>query len=83
MEIYYLNDDNRPVSVQVNGQLKPSPTNPYGEPTIEYFTLQPAEGDIFYVDAPEGSIPYVKVWSTGRVLLSYIPLDALESIRQR
>jgi hypothetical protein len=83
MEIFYLNDTGRAITVQVNGQLKPSPTNPYGEPTIEYFKLDKAEGDIFYIDAPEGSIPYVKVWATGVVLLTYLPVESLESVRQR
>lgn len=71
MKIYYLNDEHKPVTIQVNGQLKPSPTNPYGEPNIEYFILQSQEGRLFDIDAPEGAIPWVKRWENRVVLLSY------------
>lgn len=72
MNIYYLNDEKHVVTIQVNGQLRPSPTNPYGEPTIDVFRLQPQEGKMFFVDAPEGAIPWIKRWETRVVLLTYI-----------
>jgi hypothetical protein len=76
MKIYYLNDEDRSVTVQVNGQLRPSLTNPYGEPTIEYFKLGPKEGRMFDVDAPDGAIPWIKKWSTPIVLLSFLPASS-------
>lgn len=78
MKVYYYNDEKQNVTVQVNGQLRPSPTNPYGEPTIEYFVLKPNESKLFYVDAPEGSIPYLKRWENRHVLLTYQDLKELE-----
>lgn len=80
MQIYYMNDEKKEIVVQVNGQLKPSPRNTYGEPTIEYFKLQPTESKVFFVDAPEGSIPYVKKWENV-VLLTYLPVDVLDAVQ--
>ena len=76
MKIYYFNDEKQPVTIQVNGQLRPSATNKYGDPQIEYFTLNPLEARVFDVDAPEGSIPYVKRWESRMVLLSYLQADS-------
>jgi hypothetical protein len=76
MKIYYFNDEKQPVTIQVNGQLRPSATNKYGDPQIEYFTLKPLEARVFDVDAPEGSIPYVKRWESRMVLLSYLQADS-------
>lgn len=83
MEIYYMNDENQPVNIQVVGQLKPSATNPYGEPSIDNFTLQPLESKVFLIDAPEGAIAYVKRWENRIVLLSYLPASHLEQIRYK
>jgi hypothetical protein len=82
MKLYYLNDEHKPVTVQVNGQIKPSPTNPFGEPQVEYFTLQPQEGRTFDIDAPEGATPYVKRWENRVVLLTYIETEALEQLQK-
>ena len=71
-----MNDENKPITVQVNGQLRPSLTNPYGEPSIEYFILKPQESKVFEIDAPEGSIPYLKRWETRQILLTYLPADS-------
>lgn len=81
MNIYYMNDENKQMVVQINGQLRPSSANQLGEPTIEYVTLNPQEGRVFFVDAPEGSVPYVKRWDS-KVLLSYLPVEALGQFRQ-
>lgn len=70
MKIFFLNDRKDPVSVQVVGQLRAHPHNPNGAPTIEYLVLQPLESRVFDVDAPDGAIPYVKLWQ-GCVLLTY------------
>ena len=65
MKIYYFNDEKEPVMIRLIGAL-PDCTNTYVE-------LQPMQGRTFeIVDAPEGSIPFVKRWSTRIVLLSYI-----------
>ena len=79
MKIYYMNDENQVVTIQVNGQLRPSPTNPYGEPTIDVFRLKPQEGRMFEVDAPEGAIPWIKRWETRVVLLTYLLPEELPS----
>jgi hypothetical protein len=76
MKIYYFNDEKQPVTIQVNGQLRPSSTNKHGDPQIEYFILDPLEARVFNVDAPEGSIPYVKRWENRFVLLSYLQADS-------
>lgn len=81
MKLYYFNDEKSTVTVQVNGQLRPSEFNPYGEPSIEFFTLQPQEARTFFIDAPEGSIPYVKRWENRMVLLSYVDLQFAERNR--
>lgn len=77
MKIFYMNDENQNVTVQTVGQLKASPTNPHGEPTIEYFQLKPQEGRLFEIDSPEGSIPWVKRWENRIVLLSYVSSQEL------
>jgi hypothetical protein len=82
MKIYYLNDEHKTVTIQVNHQLQPSPTNPYGEPKIEYFRLEPQQSKMFEIDAPEGAIPYVKRWENRIVLLSYLPAEALEQFQK-
>jgi hypothetical protein len=71
MKIFYLNDEHKPVTIQTIGQLRPSPTNKFGEPTIEYFKLEPQESRVFEIDAPEGAMAYVKRWETRVVLLTY------------
>jgi len=76
MKVYYMNDEKETVLVQVNGQLRPSNVNPYGEPSVEYFSLQPQESRIFDIDAPEGSIPYVKRWESRHVLLTYLSKES-------
>jgi hypothetical protein len=83
MEIYYLNDEEQSVTVRVNGQLRPSVGNPYGEPQIEVHTLFPKEGRVFFVDAPENAVPYIKRWETRVVMLSYLELKALEVLRPK
>lgn len=77
MKVYYYNDEKQPVVVQVNGQLRPSPMNPRGMPSIDYTTLKPQEGKLFDIDAPEGAIPWIKRWETRAVLLSYVQPEEL------
>lgn len=81
MKLYYMNDEKSSVVIQVNGQLRPSEFNPHGEPSIEFFTLQPGEARTFFIDAPEDSIPYVKRWENRLVLLSYVDLEFAERDR--
>ena len=83
MKIYYFNDEKQTVTVQVNGQLRPSEFNPHGEPSIEFFNLQPQEARTFIIDAPEGTIPYVKRWENRMVLLSYVDLQFAERDRSK
>lgn len=72
--IYYMNDEQRPITVQVNHLFWFDPNNPFKQPDVEYYTLQPCESKIFKIEAPEGSIPYVKKWPN-QVLLTYHRTD--------
>ena len=65
--IYYLNDEQKPILVQINHLFFFNPNDPLKQPHIEYVTLQPCEGKI---EAPENSVPYVKKW-TNKILLTY------------
>ena len=78
MEVYYYNDEHHAVTVQVNSQIQSD-----GLPKIEYFTLEPQNGDIFLIDAPDGAILHVKRWERRIVLLSYIPAAAVAQLRER
>lgn len=83
MQIFYMNDEKRAVTIQVNGQLRPSPHNKFGEPSMEYFVLEPGESKTFFVDAPKDSIPYVKRWENRFVLLTYLPQRSVEEIQSK
>ncbi len=75
MKIYYMNDENIPVVVQVNAQPNSDPTK---WDHVTYVTLQPTEAKLFEFAAPEGSIPYIKKWNRrNQVLLTYIPAESL------
>lgn len=76
--IYYLNDEQRPMSVQIHHQFFFDPNNPMKQPNIEYTTLQSCEARLFKVEAPEGSIPYLKKWNNA-VMISYYDLKELRS----
>jgi hypothetical protein len=78
MEIFYLNDEHQPVTIQVNNKLMSD-----GNLCIDYFTLQPQEGKLFNIDAPAGSIPYVKRWETRIVLLTYLPAESIPRFRNK
>lgn len=77
--IYYVNDEQKPVTVQINHEFRFDPNNPFKQPDIEYHTLQACEARIFKVEAPENSIPYVKKWQN-QVLLTYLPAESLDQI---
>jgi hypothetical protein len=77
--IYYMNDEQKPVTVQINHLFWFDPNNPFKQPDIEYHTLQACEARIFKVEAPENSIPYVKKWQN-KVLLSYLPADQVQAL---
>lgn len=64
MKIYYLNDENSPVTIRLIG---PAP-----DCTNTYVQLQPQEGRTFEIEAPPGSIPFVKRWDNRTILLSYM-----------
>lgn len=68
--VYYLNDEQKPILVQINHSFFFDPNNPFKEPNIEYVTLQSCEGKLFRIEAPVDSIPYVKKW-TNKILLTY------------
>lgn len=61
MKVYYVNDQQAPVTVRVVDVKDNTLT-----------TLSPLKAQTFEFDAPEGAVPYVKRWSNNTVLLSYI-----------
>jgi len=63
MKIFYLNDETAPVTIKLIGSA-PDYTN-------TFITLQPQEGQTFEIEAPEGSILFVKRWDNRTILLSY------------
>lgn len=73
--IYYMNDEQAPITVQVNHVFFFDPNNPLKPPKIEYFTLEKSEAKVFKIECPEGSIPYVKKWRQ-QVLLTYSDLSS-------
>ena len=60
IDIYYLNDETREITVQLNGSLE-----------TFYEKLKPQEGRLFSIQAPAGAIPWIKKWDYAVVLLSY------------
>lgn len=64
MKIFYLNDETAPITIHLLGSA-PDYTNTYVQ-------LQPQEGRTFEIQAPAGSIPFVKRWDNRTVLLSYM-----------
>lgn len=79
IQIYYMNDEQKPITVQINHEFRFDPNNPHKEPMVEYIILQPCEARLFKIEAPEGSIPYVKKWQN-QVLLTYLPAESLDQI---
>lgn len=76
--VYYMNDEQRPITVQINHSFFFNPNDPFKQPKIEYVTLQSCEARLFEIEAPEGSIPYIKKWPN-QVLLSYQDLKELRT----
>lgn len=67
MKVYYLNDEQREVTVKILDA-----TYDAGNGTgITYHTLQSCEGRVFDVVVPEDAILYVKKWPSV-VMISYI-----------
>ncbi len=79
MKVYYVNDEQRPVTVQVNHHFVFDKNNPHLQPKIEYVTLKSCESRTFESEAPEGAIPYVKKWPN-QVLLTYLTVEAAEDL---
>lgn len=69
MKIYYLNDESQPVTIRLLGKAPNYHDN-------TYVTLQPQEGRVFEIEAPESALPYVKRWDNRMILLSYIDASA-------
>jgi hypothetical protein len=75
MKVFYLNDERKPITVQINHHFVFDPNNPLVQPKIEYVTLQACESRVFDIEAPVDAIPYVKKWPN-QVLLTYLPAEA-------
>jgi hypothetical protein len=77
MKIFYFNDEQKDVTVRVLDDRFDPMT---GEGDI-YTTLSPASGQVFEVQAPAGSVLYVKKWKD-LVLISYIDQLGLAQLEQ-
>lgn len=79
MNIYYLNDEKREVTVRVLDTAYDPITG-----TGDSFTkLAPCEGRMFTVHLPAGAIPYIKKWPA-LIMISYVyPADLPQPIGQR
>lgn len=76
--IYYMNDEQKPITVQINHLFWFDPNNPTKQPDVEYITLEACEARLFKIEAPENSIPYVKKWQN-KVLLTYLRLEQVQN----
>lgn len=68
MKLYYFNDTKKRVRVCIG--------------TLVYTSkiLEPAEGAMFDIDAPDGGIPFVKVWENHTVLLAVVPENTVPHV---
>ncbi len=60
MKIYYFNDRDTPAQVHLNFLAGHS------------HQLNPQRGAFFEFDAPDGAVPYVKVWENNQVYVSFM-----------
>lgn len=74
MKVYYFNDETAPVTVDVNHKSMMNEYGIYKFKMEEKIVLQPRQGQVFEIDAPVGSIPFVKKWDH-RVMITYIDPD--------
>ena len=72
MKVYYFNDERKDIVIQVQSQTVQS----------EYITVPAGQGKILELDAPEGSIPFVKRWETRQCLVSYLPKKIAEAMEE-
>lgn len=71
MDIYYMNDETREVTVQLNGS----------QGTF-YEKLKPQEGRLFSLEVPDGAIPFIKKWDYPVIALSFCMPEDLPHSRQ-
>lgn len=79
LKVYYLNDEQKDTLIKIIHNFTFDPNQPHLEPKIEFFPLKSCQDGIFEIDAPEGSIPFVKKWPA-MVLLTFLPLEAQRQI---
>lgn len=77
--IYYMNDEQQPITVQINHLFWFDPNNPHKQPDVEYHTLRACEARVFKIEAPDNAIPYVKKWKN-QVLLTYLSDDQAQAL---
>ena len=71
MKIYYNNDEHKTVTIRVISE----PKNIMDQDFIRYETFKANEARVIELDAPEGSIPYVKRWESGQILVTYLRVE--------
>lgn len=77
MKVFYLNDERTDVTVKV---MDDTWDNTYQDDNAKNFCrLQPAEGRVFEIVCPEGSVLWVKKWPS-MVMISYIDPAGLSQL---
>lgn len=74
LEVFYMNDTKTPMTVRVVNKSTNSFNGQKKFLMNEVTVLQPQQSKIFEVDAPVGTIPFIKSWE-GIVLITYIDPD--------
>lgn len=60
MKVFYFNDTKENQTVFLKGIFVPN------------YIIMPGEGKLFEFDAPEKTIPFIKIWHYDHVLISYM-----------
>jgi len=78
MQLYYLNDERKEIIVKVMDDT----WDVSGDNGKHYYRMAPAEGRVFDISCPPGSVLYVKKWPE-LVMLTYIDPAVLAQLAQR
>jgi hypothetical protein len=77
IEVYFLNDRNIAVTVEVSHKTMQNEYGIYKFKMSDTTVLEPAQGQLFKVDAPIGTAAFVKTWDD-RVLITFMDTERAE-----
>jgi len=77
IEVYYMNDRDIPVTVEVQHKTLQDEYGIYKFRMGEVTIMQPKQAKLFKVEAPYGTTPFVKTWES-KVLISYVDADKVD-----